>query len=80
MKARLTHDTEFVFKMDPYVFIRYKDRTERTSVIQGGGKNPIWNQTFYFDVDSMHDLFEFFVMDKDTFTPDDTIGFMKLTV
>ena len=66
--------------MDPYVFMVHKGEEYRTTVIKKGGKHPIWNQTFDFEVDSSHDQIDFYVMDKDTFTKDDTIGFVTLTV
>ena len=44
IEARLTRDTEFFSKMDPYVTIATRQQQFRTRTIQGGGKKPAWNQ------------------------------------
>ena len=43
IEARLTHNTEIINKMDPYVFIKHRGQESRTSVRKKAGKHPIWN-------------------------------------
>lgn len=80
IEARLTHNTEIINKMDPYVFVKHGGVSHKTSVRKRAGKHPVWDQAFTFDVASQMDEIEFFVMDKDTFTKDDVIGFVTLNV
>ena len=39
--AKLTHDTEFLGKMDPYVKIKFGSIEKRSSVHNNGGKFPV---------------------------------------
>lgn len=46
LAGTLYRDTEFIVKMDPFVTIEYGGLTYSTRHQKGGGKNPIWNETF----------------------------------
>lgn len=80
IEAKLTHDTDIITRMDPYVVIKYNSKEVKTAVKDGAGKHPVWNETFHFDVHSLDDHIQLKVMDKDTFTADDMIGSVDLTV
>ena len=41
--ARLTRDTEWIGKMDPYCKIETRSQRLKTRVIDGAGKTPRWN-------------------------------------
>ena len=42
VEAEITHDTELVAKMDPYVKIFNDDQIWRSTTAKKGGKNPKW--------------------------------------
>lgn len=49
IEAKLTHDTEFFGKMDPYVKISSEHLGLQTRIHENGGKKPFWDQTFTID-------------------------------
>jgi len=73
LEAKLTHDTEVLGKMDPYVQVLIGDKKVQGKVCTDGGKHPKWN-----DAISVQRAFEpvcyLEVLDKDTFSKDDIIG------
>ncbi|CAJ1970821.1 unnamed protein product [Sphenostylis stenocarpa] len=78
VKAKGLRNTDIFGKMDPYVLIQYKDQEKRSSVANGQGKNPVWNEKFIFIVEypvgSNHqDKIIFKIMDKDS-CKDDFVG------
>jgi Ca2+-dependent lipid-binding protein len=42
VEAHLKHDTEILFKMDPYVKVDYHKNKWKTAVIKNGGNKPVW--------------------------------------
>ncbi|XP_020099595.1 elicitor-responsive protein 1 isoform X1 [Ananas comosus] len=79
-------DTDFLVagKIDPYVLIQYRSQECKSSVARGQGRNPSWNETFKFQVNSQgsniqHKL-TLRVMDHDTFSRDDFIGEATINV
>lgn len=48
--AALTHDTETIGKMDPYVKWTYAGKTWQTTVKDNAGKTPEWNEAFRLPV------------------------------
>ena len=76
IEARLTRDTEFIGKMDPYVKIVTREQTLRTKTHSSAGKTPKWNQVFEIDVKYIGDDMVFTVFDEDM-TSDDTVGEMR---
>lgn len=49
LSAEFKHNTETFGKMDPYVEFSFLDQTQRSVIIQDGGKYPKWkDQVFSF--------------------------------
>lgn len=72
MRAELTHDTETIGKMDPYVKIKYNGKQYKSQTKTDAGKKPVWNFHVNLFV-ALNDEISIKVMDKDTFS-DDVIG------
>ena len=49
VEAVLTRNTEVVGKMDPYVKMKCCENEWRSTILNEGGKNPVW-QGQYFDI------------------------------
>ncbi|XP_072998147.1 elicitor-responsive protein 1 isoform X2 [Typha latifolia] len=82
--AKGLQDTDLLGKIDPYVLIQYRSQERKSSIARGQGRNPSWNETFKFQVNSpganhQHKLV-LKIMDHDTFTSDDYIGEAAITV
>ena len=43
VEAKLTRDTEFFGKMDPFCIIEYRQERHKTQVKQNAGKTPKWD-------------------------------------
>lgn len=41
--GKLFRDTEVIGEMDPYVYIEYRGKRYKTSILDEGGKNPEWH-------------------------------------
>ena len=63
--AKLEKDVEVFGKQDPYVKITYLGTPYKTKVHEGGGKHPVWNETFDISIGSTGDDILFEVKDKD---------------
>ncbi|XP_061349583.1 16 kDa phloem protein 2-like [Gastrolobium bilobum] len=74
VSAKGLHDSDFFKKMDPYVILTYRAQEHRSSVAQGAGSNPSWNESFLFTVSDNVSELNLRLMDKDTFTKDDFLG------
>ena len=70
--------------MDPYVKFSQKQIDGiksfeyKTKVIQGGGKTPVWNETFDIPVTNCHLAIKFTIMEEDVVS-DDKIGVGEFT-
>lgn len=73
IEAKLTRDTEFFSKMDPYCKLQSRDQTFKTKVLNGAGKLPKWNETFDFSVKYVGDDLQIECLDEDV-TSSDLIG------
>jgi hypothetical protein len=73
IEANLTHDTDYLGKMDPYCAYMVNNKRIKGQVCKSGGQHPIWNEstTIPMEVDQPACVIE--LMDKDTFI-DDSIG------
>ena len=70
IEARLTRDTEFFSKMDPYTIISTRQQQFRTRTLNGAGKTPKWDQAFDIDVKYVGDDMTIKVMDEDVTASD----------
>jgi len=74
LEARLTHDTEALGKMDPYVIVETRMQRYRTKMQEDAGKTPAWaDEVFEVDVKYIGDDIHFAVMDDDP-GQDDFVG------
>jgi len=55
VEARLTRDTEWFSKMDPYATLLTEKQMFKTRTMNGAGKTPRWNQEFDLDVNNLGD-------------------------
>jgi Ca2+-dependent lipid-binding protein len=65
--------------MDPFVVIEHKGVKYKTCVIQGGGKKPIWNDTFEIPVPNLDDKLKVYCYDEDVFNHD-LVGEAMVTI
>lgn len=70
IEARLTRDTEFFSKMDPYAILETRMQKFKTRTLQGAGKAPKWDQVFDIDVKYIGDDLYFKVYDEDVTSSD----------
>ena len=73
VEAKLTRDTEFFGKMDPFCIIEYRQDRWKTAVKQNAGKVPKWDQTYDIDVKYVGDDMWIKVFDEDI-TDNDPVG------
>jgi len=72
-KGRNLKNTEMVGKQDPYVKLAIASEKFKTKVHTDGGLNPVWEQTFTFNIDEAAEKFQMEVWDSEA-TMDDFIG------
>lgn len=70
--AKLTRNTDFFTKMDPYVIITCGDQVKQTKTHKSGGKKPRWDDTLKFRVRG-EDFITISVYDQDPLV-DDHVG------
>lgn len=66
-------------KADPYSKLRIGTQEYSTKPNPGGGKNPIWNEEFTFDISNEKEL-EIEVLDKETVGNDKFMGRCKVSI
>ena len=66
-------------KADPYCSMRIGTQEFATKPIVGGGKNPIWNEQFVFDIANEKEL-DLEVMDKETVGNDKFMGRCQVSI
>jgi hypothetical protein len=71
--ARLTRDTDFFTKMDPYCVVTFGTQRQKTRVASGAGKNPSWSEQFVFKR-TFEDTLQISVYDYDSTSKDDIVG------
>ena len=52
VEAKLTHDTEIMGSMSPYVTLVIDGKKYKSKVMNRAGKKPKWQQKFTFEVKS----------------------------
>ena len=77
--GRLTRNTEWFGKMDPYCLVKVGQRTERTSVCAKGGKTPTWQCMYKFAITNEAEILVE-CWDADTFKKDDLIGTCSIQI
>uniref|UniRef100_A0A0G4HP99 C2 domain-containing protein n=1 Tax=Chromera velia CCMP2878 TaxID=1169474 RepID=A0A0G4HP99_9ALVE len=77
--ARDLHNTEWMGKMDPYCKIICGSQIARTNTHRNAHKSPVWNQRCSIRY-SGEPTIRFEVWDADTFTHDDFIGSVNMTL
>jgi len=73
IEAKLTRDTEWFSKMDPYTVIETRQQKLRTKTMDNAGKTPKWDQIFDLDVKYIGDDIVVTVYDEDL-TSDDMVS------
>jgi Ca2+-dependent lipid-binding protein len=66
-------------KADPFTRLRIGTQEFSTKPNPGGGKNPIWNEEFTFDISNEREM-EVEVMDKETVGNDKFMGRSKVSI
>eukprot|EP01041_Mallomonas_annulata_P011412 gene11413-23872_t len=66
-------------KADPYCRLRIGTQEYTTKHNPGGGKNPIWNEEFAFDISNEREM-ELEVMDKETVGNDKFMGTCRVSI
>jgi len=66
-------------KADPFARLRIGTQEFSTQPNPGGGKNPVWNEEFSFDISNEKDL-EVEVLDKETVGNDKFMGRAKVSI
>lgn len=66
-------------KADPYCKLRIGTQEYSTKHNAGGGKNPVWNEEFGFDISNEKDM-EVEVLDKETVGNDKFMGRCKVSI
>jgi len=77
IEAKLTRDTDFFSKMDPYCIIKSREQTFKTKVMQNAGKMPKWNEIFDINVKYIGDDMSVEVLDEDV-TSSDQVGITNI--
>ncbi len=82
IKAELTHDTEAIGQMDPYIKAQFGTQIVKSKVLDEAGKKPDWKNEVLTLKDvqcKKGDLIQIWVMDEDV-TSDDEVGKVELVV
>ena len=73
LSAKLTYNTEWFARMDPYAVCTIGGTINKTATSWNTGKNPSWQDTLNFRVNG-DPLMHVALYDKDNVTRDDYIG------
>ena len=76
-EGKLIRDTEMFGTMDPYCTITFKNQKFKTRIHNGGGKKPIWGDTFSIETTSPTEEIVLRCWDQDV-TTSDPIGFVTI--
>ncbi|KAH7283134.1 hypothetical protein KP509_35G063200 [Ceratopteris richardii] len=71
-------NVEFFGKNDPYAIISYKTQDQKSKTLEGGGSDPVWDQSFFFQVEDDTSEVIVKIFDEDKRTADDPIGEAKI--
>lgn len=71
-------NVEFFGKNDPYALVSYKNQDQKSKTLEGGGSDPVWDQSFFFEVDDGAADVIIKIFDEDEHSADDAIGESKI--
>ncbi|RDX77590.1 C2 domain-containing protein [Mucuna pruriens] len=74
VSAKGLDDNDFLSSIDPYVILTYRAQEHKSTVQEGAGSNPQWNESFLFTVSDSASELNLKIMDKDKFSQDDCLG------
>ncbi|TKY63865.1 C2 domain-containing protein [Spatholobus suberectus] len=74
ISAKGLEDNDFLSSIDPYVILTYRAQEHKSTVQEGAGSNPQWNESFLFTVSDSASELNLKIMDKDKFSQDDSLG------
>jgi len=77
LEAKLTHDTEILGAMSPYITIMFNKQKFKTKVHASGGKTPKWSDEFVMEITDHSEEATLRVWDEDL-TTSDHVGFCKI--
>lgn len=78
-KANLSHDTETLGKMDPFVTLKLGKFQQQTTIKENAGKIAVWEEKFEFTARN-GDTLEIRVLDKEDVGADDEVGHAHLNL
>jgi len=74
VEARVEKDLNTFGDMDPYVEIEHRMERFKTKVVKDGGKEPVFNEVFEYDVKYIGDDFTMRLMNKNSMLNDELMG------
>ncbi|XP_061340177.1 16 kDa phloem protein 2-like isoform X2 [Gastrolobium bilobum] len=74
VSAKGLEDNDFLSSVDPYVILTYRAQEHKSTVQEGAGSNPQWNESFLFTISDSASELNLRIMDKDKFSKDDFLG------
>lgn len=77
--AIIEKDLDTHSKMDPYVHVTIGNQSQKTTIIENGGKTPVWKDTLTFNNVKAEDVAIMRIYDKDIIT-DDFIGEVQVPI
>jgi len=80
IEANLTHNTDFIKKMNPYCTFIVGSQRFNSQVCKHGGKHPHWNDAVSVPLTGNESKIMVELMDKDKITKDDYIGSFMIDV
>lgn len=74
IKGHDLKDVEVFGRSDPYAVLSIAEQKQRSKTIHDGGKSPVWNESFLFEIpDGPHEL-EIAVFDQEKHGGDEAMG------
>ncbi|XP_015948173.1 elicitor-responsive protein 3 [Arachis duranensis] len=80
VSAKGLDGSDFLANIDPYVILSYRSQEHKSTVAEGAGSNPQWNESFLFTVSDSSCELNLKIMDKDNFSQDDFLGEATITL
>ncbi|OIW02074.1 hypothetical protein TanjilG_14597 [Lupinus angustifolius] len=74
VSAKGLDGSDFLSSVDPYVILTYRAQEHKSTVKEGAGSSPQWDEIFLFTVSDSASELNLKIMDKDHFSKDDFLG------